>query len=298
MGRVRSWWVREVDGRLQRWPEPRHRLTRTQAVLIVAAGYLTIHGWSTVRAFRTLLAPEMGDTSPWGAWTRMGQISTEVGMVLLLAVAVWALSRWLWDTSPFTRPPGDWIRSVAVAAAYFLLTFGSFGLMELIRSATGRAQGQAFPDSADPVVQLHSYTSSAIAGPEEELLYVGLIPCVMRSARFGWPTIVATSAILRLSFHAYYGLPAFGLLPWAVLSVVLYLLTRRLWPMVVMHSSIDLVATANLHEHGDAAAAVPLALMVVAGWLAFRHQTPTKKTTNDHKPARWRRGRSTDDRQD
>lgn len=292
MSRVRALYAEQVTGRLRRWPAPRHRLTRVQAVLIVAVGYLALHGWSTVRAFRVFLRPDMGDEAPVGAWSRMNGTMAALGLVLLLAVAVWALSRWLWDTNPFTRPAGDWNRSVAVASAYFLLTVASFRLMELIRSATGRTPGQALPDSADPVVQLHAYASSVMAGPEEELLYVGLIPCVMRSAGFRWRWIIATSAVLRLSFHAYYGLPALGLMLWAVLSVVLYVLTRRLWPMVAMHSAIDVLATANLYGHAGPAAGLLLVLALMAAWLAHRHPDPTKKTTNNHKPALWRRGRS------
>lgn len=90
-----------------------------------------------------------------------------------------------------------------------------------------------------------------------------------RSARAGRVVSVALVVLLvaaRLSYHLYYGPVVLVLLPWAVLTVVVYLRTRSVLPLMIWHVTYDallqlpgilgLAATVLLALTGAVAAAV------------------------------------------
>ncbi len=88
------------------------------------------------------------------------------------------------------------------------------------------------------------------SGVSEEVFVVAVPIAVFdrfvrwRPARAPWWPAVLTVVVLaaaRLSYHVYYGWTALVLLPWAVLSVVVYLRTRAVLPLMVLHVVYDAV---------------------------------------------------------
>ena len=77
----------------------------------------------------------------------------------------------------------------------------------------------------------------------EEVIVVGYLVTRLRQLQWRLVAIVATSALLRGSYHLYQGFGAFG--GNAVMGVVFslfYLRTRRVMPLVVAHTLLDIVA--------------------------------------------------------
>ena len=80
----------------------------------------------------------------------------------------------------------------------------------------------------------------------EEVLVVGYLITRLEQLRLPAWAVVAISAVLRGSYHLYQGFG--GFLGNAVMGVVFALWfrrTRRLWPLVVAHSLLDIVAFAG-----------------------------------------------------
>jgi len=85
--------------------------------------------------------------------------------------------------------------------------------------------------------------SAAKNGILEEVLVVGYL--TERLRRLGWSTagIVVTSAAIRAGYHLYQGWAAFlGNFLMGVVFVAFYLRRGRLWPLIVAHTLIDVVA--------------------------------------------------------
>ncbi|MEW2382585.1 CPBP family intramembrane glutamic endopeptidase [Micromonospora sp. NPDC047707] len=77
----------------------------------------------------------------------------------------------------------------------------------------------------------------------EEVIVVGYLMTRLRQLRWRFGAVIATSALLRGSYHLYQGFGAF--LGNAVMGVVFslfYLRTRRVMPLVVAHTLLDIVA--------------------------------------------------------
>jgi membrane protease YdiL (CAAX protease family) len=81
------------------------------------------------------------------------------------------------------------------------------------------------------------------AGIEEEVLAVGYL--VTRLEQLRWPpwAVVATSALLRGSYHLYQGVgPFLGNVVMGVVFALVYLRTRRVMALVMGHALMDTVA--------------------------------------------------------
>ncbi|WP_203662160.1 CPBP family intramembrane glutamic endopeptidase [Actinocatenispora rupis] len=87
----------------------------------------------------------------------------------------------------------------------------------------------------------------------EEIVVVGYL--VTRLQQLGWwlPAVIVTSALLRGSYHLYQGFGGFvGNAIMGVLFALFFLRTRRVAPLVVAHSLLDITAFvgyAALHSH-------------------------------------------------
>lgn len=165
-----------------------------------------------------------------------------------------------------------------VVALDTLASFLSFTIVGLIAHLVG--SGGVYPAVPDPSPEYLAgfFASLAAAGFKEEIFLLGLPVLLLRSARRGWSEIVVVLAILRLSFHIYYGVPAAGLVVWAVLAVFFFRYTQAVWPLVLSHSMLDLCQGA-FRFGGDAGVLVWFAwVLSVLGlfiWLADR-KTPVR----------------------
>jgi membrane protease YdiL (CAAX protease family) len=77
----------------------------------------------------------------------------------------------------------------------------------------------------------------------EEVLMVGYLLTRLRQLRFGRYAAVAISAVLRGAYHLYQGFGGFaGNLAMGLVFGYLWQRTNRLWPLVIAHTVIDVVA--------------------------------------------------------
>lgn len=80
----------------------------------------------------------------------------------------------------------------------------------------------------------------------EEVIVVGYLMTRLRDGGWGMWAVIFTSALLRGTYHLYQGLgQAFGNVLMGVIFGWWYYRTRRLWPLIIAHALIDIVAFAG-----------------------------------------------------
>ncbi|WP_433388679.1 CPBP family intramembrane glutamic endopeptidase [Micromonospora sp. KLBMP9576] len=90
-----------------------------------------------------------------------------------------------------------------------------------------------------PVLILAAVQNSVL----EEVIVVGYLVTRLRQLHWRIGAIVATSALLRGSYHLYQGFGAFlGNVVMGVVFSLFYLRTRRVMPLIVAHTLLDVVA--------------------------------------------------------
>ncbi len=150
----------------------------------------------------------------------------------------------------FARPGKDFAQGLGLAA---LIGIPSLGLY-----AAGRALGittAIIPSALDaywwtvPVLIL----SAVRHGIVEEVIVVGYL--LDRLGKFGWsmPLAIATSAVLRGSYHLYQGFgPFIGNVVMGVVFAWIYTRTKRVMPLVIAHALLDTVAFVGFSLFGRA----------------------------------------------
>lgn len=150
----------------------------------------------------------------------------------------------------FARPGRDLLQGFGLAA---LIGIPSLGLY-----AAGRALGittAIIPSALDaywwtvPVLVL----SAIRHGIVEEVIVVGYL--LDRLGKFGWslPLAIFASSMLRGSYHLYQGFgPFIGNAVMGVIFALAYTKTRRVMPLVIAHSVLDIVAFVGFSLFGKA----------------------------------------------
>jgi membrane protease YdiL (CAAX protease family) len=183
-----------------------------------------------------------------------------IGFALVpVALALWLLAGGLdgrWRSAARSigldaRSPG---RDVALGAGLAAV----IGIPGLGLYFAGKALGvtaTVVPSGLDqhwwtvPVLLLAAVQNSLL----EEVVAVGYL--VDRLERLGWavPAIVVASSLLRGSYHLYQGFgPFVGNAVMGVVFVAVYLRTRRVMPLVVAHTLLDVVAFVGYDLFGEA----------------------------------------------
>lgn len=97
---------------------------------------------------------------------------------------------------------------------------------------------------AVPVLVLSAVQNALL----EEVVAVGYLTDRLTRLRWTLPAVVATSALLRGAYHLYQGPGmAAGNVAMGVVLTVWYLRTRRLMPLVVAHTLLDVVSFVGFH---------------------------------------------------
>ncbi|MEV6966712.1 CPBP family intramembrane glutamic endopeptidase, partial [Hamadaea sp. NPDC051192] len=77
----------------------------------------------------------------------------------------------------------------------------------------------------------------------EEVIVVGYLITRLRELRWSIPAVIAASALLRGSYHLYQGFGGFvGNAIMGVVFALVYLKWRRVGPLIVAHTLLDVVA--------------------------------------------------------
>jgi len=92
---------------------------------------------------------------------------------------------------------------------------------------------------AAPVLILSAVQNAVL----EEVIVVGYLITRLRQLRWSIPAVIAASALLRGSYHLYQGFGGFvGNAVMGVVFAVVYLRWRRLGPLIVAHTLLDVVS--------------------------------------------------------
>jgi membrane protease YdiL (CAAX protease family) len=150
----------------------------------------------------------------------------------------------------FARPGRDFLQGLGLAAVIGIPSLGLY--------AAGRALGittAIIPSALDsywwtvPVLILSAVRHAVV----EEVIVVGYL--LDRFGKFGWsmPLAIFTSSMLRGSYHLYQGFgPFIGNAVMGVVFAWLYTRTRRVMPLVIAHSLLDIVAFVGFSLFGRA----------------------------------------------
>lgn len=238
--------------------------------LYVGSGYAT----GTVSAVQYLVTKRI-DPEAFG----IEDVYVNVGWILM------AVSVWVMVTHLFLRPHVSRSRHVfqhrdalLVVPLDALVSLQCYLLMAGIVALVG--SGGKYPAVSDPSPEYLAgfFASLAAAGFREEIFLLALPVLLLRSARRGWGEIVLVLAVVRISFHIYYGVAVVGLIPWAVLAVLFFRYTQSVWSLVLAHSSLNL-AQGAVRFGGDVGTLVwvlwVLFLLGLFGWLVNR-ETPVR----------------------
>jgi membrane protease YdiL (CAAX protease family) len=102
---------------------------------------------------------------------------------------------------------------------------------------------------AGPVLVLLAFGNGLL----EEVVVVGYLVTRLRQADWGVAAAVTFSAVLRGTYHLYQGFGAFlGNAIMGVVFTLFFLRYRRLWPLVIAHTILDVIAFLGytlLHNH-------------------------------------------------
>ncbi|NGM15010.1 CPBP family intramembrane glutamic endopeptidase [Verrucosispora sioxanthis] len=138
------------------------------------------------------------------------------------------------------RPGSDLARGAGLAALIGLPGLALFwAAAQLGINAT--LVPAALPDLwwTVPVLILAAFQNSIL----EEVIVVGYLMTRLRQLQWRVGAIIATSALLRASYHLYQGFGAFiGNAVMGVVFSLFYLHTRRVMPLIVAHALLDIVA--------------------------------------------------------
>nr|WP_205863884.1 CPBP family intramembrane glutamic endopeptidase [Planosporangium mesophilum] len=154
------------------------------------------------------------DDSPHGVWTRLG------------------IDR--------RRPTFDLAAGAVLAAVIGIPGLGLYLLARAV-GVNATVVPAALPHVwwAAPVLVLSALQNAVL----EEVVVVGYLLTRLRQLGTSTVTAVATSALLRGSYHLYQGFGAFvGNAVMGVVFAVFFLRTRRVAPLVVAHAILDIVS--------------------------------------------------------
>jgi len=138
------------------------------------------------------------------------------------------------------RPRIDLLGGVVIAACIGIPGLGLYlGARALGFNTDVQASGLGDHWWTIPVLVLSAAQNAAL----EEVIMVGYL--VVRLRQLGWamPAVIAFSAVVRGSYHLYQGYGGFvGNLIMGVIFVLVFLRWRRVTPLVVAHTLLDVAA--------------------------------------------------------
>lgn len=235
-------------------PLPRRTLhTETVLVLGVSLGASAI--WAVLSILRKLTAetPLSAQTTrmntssaPDRPWLDLAYQLAGIAIALVpVVLALHLLGRELARPArlqgfDLTRPGRDLLLGVVLAAGIGIPGLGLYlAARELGLNTTIAAANLPSVWWAVPVLILASVQNAVL----EEVLMVGYL--FTRWAQAGWTTIaiIVTSALVRGSYHLYQGFGGFiGNVAMGLILGWVYARTRRVMPLVIAHTVLDVVA--------------------------------------------------------
>lgn len=176
-------------------------------------------------------------------------VLTLIGYEALLAVAFIPLLRVRgWTVQRVTAPleARDILRAVALFIALYALWLGVRAATSMVGLPSDTARVKIMVSLPWLVILLASVANPVF----EECLYLGYLFNAMK--QYG-PLVAAFAAVcLRVAIHVYQGPGALAQnVVFAVIITAYYYKTRRLWPVIMAHGLMDMVALGAAHPHGS-----------------------------------------------
>jgi membrane protease YdiL (CAAX protease family) len=138
------------------------------------------------------------------------------------------------------RPRWDLGTGVLVAAAIGIPGLGLYlGARALGLNTEVQASGLGGAWWTVPVLVLSALQNALL----EEVVMIGYLVSRLMQLSWRWPLIIAVSAVVRGSYHLYQGFGGFvGNLIMGAIFALVFLKFRRVGPLVVAHTLLDVVA--------------------------------------------------------
>lgn len=215
--------------------QPLSRLVASLALVFAALAYLVPFGVATWVSVAGLLSETTATGDPDYLGVLIGQMSL-VGFGLVLAWGAvktlgdpWRLE-WAVGRSPAVRGTG-----LLTAGLALLALMGGYGALAPFLSS-----GSADTDEAPLWFALPR--AFAYAGLGEELIVLALPIVALRALTPSllsgrWLALTVPVLVsLRMPYHLYHGEWILTLLPWALVTVLIYIRWGRVWPLILQHT--------------------------------------------------------------
>jgi membrane protease YdiL (CAAX protease family) len=139
-----------------------------------------------------------------------------------------------------TEPGRDLLRGVGLAAVIGIPGLGLYLLARALGvNTTVSAANLEAAWWTVPVLVLAAVGNAVL----EEVVMVGYLFTRWRQSGWAWPLVIALSALVRGSYHLYQGFGGFvGNIAMGLVLGLVFVRTRRVMPLVVCHTILDLVA--------------------------------------------------------
>jgi len=138
------------------------------------------------------------------------------------------------------EPARDLFRGLGLAAVIGIPGLGFYFLAKAIGINTqGSAANLEAVWWSAPVLVLAAIENALL----EEVIMVGYLFTRWRQTGWSWPLVIGLSAVIRGSYHLYQGFGGFaGNIVMGLVLGLVFVRTRRVMPLVVCHSILDIVA--------------------------------------------------------
>lgn len=210
--------------------------------LLVTVGFLVIP--SLLRAVYSFLHTAEPLASPESSSWQFASMAVEE---LLLLALLWHILRLNGESFADLKPPfvgKDLFRGIGLWIWGYVSTYAVTLLLWKILGGREAAEGSGRAMEIFQTKFNGFYLLAMIVNPFAEEFYVrGFLQTRLRQAGHGGLLIVLLSTGLQTSYHIYQGWVAcLSLLPCFLVFALYYQAHRRLWPVVIAHLIMDLVA--------------------------------------------------------
>ena len=161
-----------------------------------------------------------------------------------------------------SRPRADLAPTGKLFLLAYVVPFLAIGPLLSLLGADGSGSDPNRPPAA-AVFLIPLVASSVVAGVVEEFVVLGYLSHRLEQRGWTGPALLGVLVAVRLSYHLYYGVEVLGLLPWAVLSVILYRRRRRLLPFVLAHALWDTRSFSSYYLSGGGTLLLLLGIAVL-----------------------------------
>ena len=124
------------------------------------------------------------------------------------------------------------------------IRMAAWGVLALVAGGavtTALAAGNNYPMAHSIAYLTASLFHGAQAGFIEEIVVLAFVVVTLEQARRPRPEIITVALLLRVSYHIYYGWGAVGIFLWAAAFLWLFFRFRTIIPLIVVHSTWDVM---------------------------------------------------------